>query len=202
MPVKFAVLLGASALVLGAALPAAAQDAAVTTKTTTEVVPLADGGVVYESHKVTQAVPTGERPIVFYYYDAQAGEIVAASDLTQDIFNIWDQDRNGYISPQEYYRNVMVSYEPVETETRIFVVDEKTGRLKLTQEEYTMRLEQVPYYRNVNTDKKPGLSVYEFIGTGFQEADRNDDNQVSFSELKDQFYKQPRLASDQEIYNQ
>lgn len=179
--------------------PAYAQSG-VTTSTKTTVAPLADGTVVYESQTVTApSLPDGVRPVVFYYYDVDAGEIVAADTVTEDIFRLWDVDGNGHVSPQEYYRNAMVIYEPVETRTKIF--SDVDGRLKLTREEYTLRLAQVPDYAALNTDGKPGFSAHEFLGVGFQEADRNDDNQVSMSEFTEAFYGQPRLAVDQERYN-
>lgn len=180
---------------------ALAQNASVTTTTTT-VAPTVEGGVVYESHSVTSAPGVVvQRPVTFYYYDTAPGQIVAATTMSKDIFNIWDKDRNGYISPQEYYENAMVIYEPIETKTTVFSDIDADGRLELTQEEYTLRLQQLPGYAQLNTDAKTGISVHEFVGAGFQETDDNDDNQVSYDELVEQFYNQPRLASEQERYN-
>lgn len=216
-------LSAAAVMALGA--PVAAQTAAVTTTTTTAVAPTVDGGVVYESHSVTgpagahvvapvgtttvvttpntvvAPVTANHRPLVFYYYDAKAGQIVAASTMTEDIFRIWDRDGNGNISPQEYYYNAMVMYEPVETRTKVFADIDADGRLELTQNEYTMRLQQLPGYTTLNTDSKAGISVHEFVGAGFQRTDDNDDNQVSYDELVEQFYDQPAMASEQERYN-
>lgn len=207
MSISKTLLLSASALMALTAAPALAQQATVTTKTTTAVAPTVDGGVVYETHSVTKptdtVVASGEarRPVVFYYYDTKAGEIIAASTMTEEIFNIWDKDRNGYVSPQEYYNNEMVVYQPVETETKVFSDVDADGRLELTLEEYTMRLEQVPDYTVINTDAKTGLTVQEFVGAGFQETDDDDNNQVSYGELVEAFYGQPRMASEQERYN-
>ncbi len=199
---KTLLLMGVAMLSAGAVAPAMAQQAAVTTKTTTAVTPTGDG-VVYESHSVTAPATAvvEQRPVVFYYYDVKPGQIVAATTMTKEIFNIWDQDRNGYISPQEYYQNAMVMYEPIETKTTVFSDIDADGRLELTQEEYTMRLQRLPGYAAINTDNKAGISVYEFVGAGFQETDDNDDNQVSYDELVEQFYNQPRMASEQERYN-
>lgn len=200
MNTKAYFLAGAALIMSATALPAMAEQAVVTTKTTTAVAPTLDGGTIYESKTVTAPVATGkERPVVFYYYDAKAGEIVAASTMNEEIFKIWDKDGNGHISPQEYYNNEMVVYEPIETRTTVF--SDVNGRLKLTQEEYTLRLQQVPGYGTMNTDKKAGITVQEFVGAGFQETDDNDDNQVSYGELVEAFYGQPRLASEQERYN-
>jgi len=198
MSIKSYLLTGAALMV---AMPALAQTA-VTTQTTTTVAPAVDGAVVYESKTVTApSMPEGVRPVVFYYYDAKAGEIIAADTVTEDIFKLWDVDGNGYISPQEYYHNAMVVYEPVETRTQVFADVDADGRMELTREEYTLRLQQIPHYAAINTDGKAGISAHEFLGTGFQPADRNDDNKVSLSEFTEAFYGQPRLASDQERYN-
>lgn len=201
MNVKSYLLAGVAVLAGFATLPATAQTG-VTTNTTTTVVPTVEGGTVYESKTVTKSTaPEGQRPVVFYYYDAKAGEIIAADTVTEDIFKLWDVDGNGHISPQEFYRNAMVIYEPVETRTQVFADVDGNGRLELTKEEYTLRLAQVPHYADINKDGKPGISAHEFLGTGFQDADRNDDNQVSYSEFTDAFYGQPKLASDQNRYN-
>lgn len=213
MPVHkiFSMLLAATALLGSSAALAHDANVSATTTTTTAVAPGADGAVVYESHRVTapatavSADATAKvihRPVVFYYYDVPHSEIVAASTMSQDIFKIWDTDGNGHISPQEYYNNQMVMYEPVETETKIFSDIDADGRLELAREEYTLRLQRLPSYSVINTDGKAGISVHEFVGAGFQEADDNDDNQVSYSELVEAFYGQPRLASEPEAYNQ
>lgn len=201
MTIKTYLLAGAAALVGFSAAPAMAQTGVVT-QTTTKVAPVTDGTTVYESKTVTKrAAPEGVRPVVFYYYDAKAGEIIAADTVTEDIFKLWDVDGNGYVSPQEFYRNAMVIYEPVETRTQVFADVDGDGRLKLAKEEYTLRLAQVPGYAEINKDGKPGISAHEFLGTGFQDADRNDDNQVSYSEFVNAFYGQPKMATDQERYN-
>lgn len=195
-------ILASVALVTGmvAALPAFAQSAVVKTQTVTEVEPTVDGGTIYEKKTVVAPVATdGKRPVIFYYYDAKAGEIVAASDMSKEIFQIWDKDRNGYVSPQEFYENAMIIYEPTETSTTVF--SDVNGRLKVTQEEYTLRLQRIPAYGEINKDNKAGISAYEFLGTGFQEADDNDDNQISYGEFTEAFYGQPRMASEQERYN-
>lgn len=193
-------LAGVAVLAGFSAAPAIAQTGVVT-QTTTTVAPVANG-TVYESKTVTKrAAPEGVRPVVFYYYDGGAGEIIAADTVTDEIFKLWDVDGNGHISPQEFYRNAMVIYEPVETRTQVFADVDGNGRLELTQEEYTLRLAQVPHYADMNKDGKPGISAHEFLGTGFQDADRNDDNQVSIGEFTNAFYGQPKLASDQNRYN-
>lgn len=198
MHTKYFLLAGAAMIMGAVSTPTFAQDAAVST-TTTVVTPTVDGGTLYESKTVTAPVAGERRPMVFYYYDAKAGEIVAASTMSEEIFKIWDKDGNGYISPQEYYSNEMVVYEPVETRTQVF--SDVNGRLKLTKEEYTLRLQRIPGYAEMDTDGKAGISVHEFVGAGFQETDDNDDNQVSYGELVEAFYGQPRLASEQERYN-
>lgn len=192
-------------LMAGAALmvSAGAQAATVTTtKTTTTTAPVANGAVVYESKTVTApAVPHGVRPVIFYYYDAKAGEIIAGDTMTEEIFKIWDRDGNGHISPQEYYNNEMVLYEPVETQTQVFADVDADGRMELAREEYTLRLQQSSAYATLNKDDKAGISAHEFVGAGFQVTDDNDDNQVSYGEFVEAFYGQPRLASEQERYN-
>lgn len=218
-------ILSVSAAVLLAA-PAMAATESVTQKSST-VNP--DGSVSYESHTVVKekpavpatsttttvvttdavpAVPVGTttttvvtHPVTFYYYDTAHHNIVANAELTEQIFKIWDTDNNNVIDNHEYYNNAMVMYEPVEYSKRTYQDIDLDGLPELTKEEYTIRLQKLPGYATINTDKKEGVSVYEFTGFGFQAADLDDNNTVSYDELKKAFYGQSKLASEPTLYN-
>ncbi|MFA5592385.1 MAG: hypothetical protein WC989_03630 [Micavibrio sp.] len=208
MKSSFKLIMGVAALALLSA-PAVAETKAVSKKTS--VVNM-DGSVDYESSTVVTGDTPAGLPVVattgassttvskttvtrapvkpgavtFYYYDPEVGEIVAGNDLTDDIISLWDLDNNHVIDNHEFYSNAMVVYEPLEYSKRTY--QDIDGKMKLTKEEYTLRLQQLPHYRNLNKDGKDGLTLYEFTGVGFQEADYNNDNQVSFEELKEAFY--------------
>ena len=66
--------------------------------------------------------------------------------------------------------------------------------MRLTQEEYTLRLQQLPAYRNLNKDGAEGLTMYEFTGVGFQDADHDNNNQVTYDELRGAFFVKEGLA--------
>ena len=38
------------------------------------------------------------------------------------------------------------------------------------------------------------MTLYEFTGVGFQDADNNNDNQISYDELKNAFYAKEGLV--------
>lgn len=197
-------MLGVAAVALIASGSAAVAATKTVTEKTSTVAP--DGSVSYQSHTVvkdsaeTPAVPvTADSPVVFYYYDTEAKAIVANTDLTEDVFKIWDRDNNTYIDNHEFYSNALVVYEPVEFSKRTY--QDVDGRLQLTQEEYTFRLQQLPYYSTVNSDGKDGLTVREFTGLGFREVDVNNDNQISYDELKKAFYGQAWNAKNPDLYN-
>ena len=160
------------------------------TKQTSEVSP--DGSVTYESETTITRAPVKPGFVTFYYYDPKVGEIVTGSELTDDIISLWDVNRNKVIDNHEFYTNAMVVYEPIEYTSRTF--HDVDGRMKLTKEEYTLRLQQLPSYRNLNKDGNEGLTLYEFTGVGFQDADNDNDNQVSYDELKAAFYAKEGLA--------
>jgi hypothetical protein len=77
-------------------------------------------------------------------------------------------------------------YEPREYTHRTY--QDIDGEMKMTKKEYTLRLQQLPSYRNLNKDGGEGLTIYEFTGVGFQDADHNNNNQVSFEELRQAFW--------------
>lgn len=214
MSTKIHSLLGVAAMALMVSAGTALAATQTVTEKTSTVNP--DGSVSYQSHTVVKDAPatpvvatttattsTTEvvTPVTFYYYDTDAGVIVAQSDLTQDVFDIWDADGNTYIDNHEFYTNAMVVYEPIEYSKRTYQDVDADGRLELTQEEYTFRLQKLPYYSKVNTDDKDGLTVYEFTGLGFRDVDVDSNNQISYDELKKAFYGQAWDAANPDLYN-
>lgn len=182
MKQSFKFLLSVAAVAVIAA-PAMAETKSVTEKVST-VNP--DGSVTYQSETTVTRAAVKPGEVTFYYYNPTVGEIVSGSELTDDIISLWDKDKNRVIDNHEFYTNAMVVYEPVEYTKRTF--QDVDGKMKLTQEEYTLRLEQLPSYRNLNKDGDEGLTLYEFTGVGFQDADHDNNNQVSYDELKQAFY--------------
>ena len=177
----------------------------VTTKSST-VNP--DGSVSYESHSVVTGTPdsvnvkttavttTPVHPFyTFYYYSPSMKRIVSGADLNNDIISLWDTNNNNVIDNREYYTGALIVYEPTEYTKRTYMDIDADGIPELTKEEYTVRLTQMPEYARLNTDKKEGLTLYEFTGVGFQDADHNNDNQVSYDELKTAFYAKEGLVA-------
>lgn len=107
------------------------------------------------------------------------------------MISLWDRNNNKVIDNHEFYTNALVVYEPIEYSKRTY--QDLDGVMKLKEEEYTLRLQQLPSYRNLNRDGKEGLTLFEFTGVGFQDADHNNDNQVSYDELKTAFYAKEGL---------
>lgn len=87
----------------------------------------------------------------------------------------------------------MVAYEPMSYSERTYQDINQDGFAELTREEYTVRLQKIPAYSSLNTDGKDGLTIHEFTGVGFQDADLNNNNQVSFDELRAAFYAEQGL---------
>lgn len=209
MSSKAKLFMGVCALVVTLGLPAMAEVTQSVTSKSSTVNP--DGSVSYQSHTVTTkdpattvaVVPAGTVPVVtFYYYSPVKARILAANDLTNDVIDIWDANSNKVIDNHEFYTNQLVVYEPIEYSQRTYQDIDMDGIPELTKEEYTLRLQQVPTYTRLNTDKKEGLTLYEFTGVGFQDADKDNDNQVSYDELKEAFYHQAGLAPKPEKTNE
>lgn len=171
-------------------LPALAQTVQTVTEKSSTVSP--DGSVTYQSETTITRAPVKPGVVTFYYYDPKYGEIVTGSDLTNDIIALWDTNNNNVIDNREFYTNALVVYEPMEYTSRTY--QDINGKMKLTKEEYTVRLQQLPAYRNLNKDGSEGLTLYEFTGVGFQDADINNDNQVDYDELKAAFFAKEGLA--------
>ncbi len=208
------ILLGLSTLAILAAMPAFAETTVSVTEQQTKT--NADGSVSYEKHtiinkdktgavtdvktksSVETAVVTAHDPsepfVTFYYYNPNNKMIMSGYDLTPDIAFMWDKDRNKVIDNHEYYTDALVMYEPMEYSKRTYQDIDADGFPELTQKEYTIRLQKLPAYGSINKNGKDGLTLYEFTGAGFQEADINNDNQVSIDELREVFYHQKGLV--------
>lgn len=204
MKSSYKYILSVAALALMAS-PALATSETVTTKSST-VNP--DGSVSYESHSVTTGTPDSVNvkttavttaPVhpfyTFYYYSPNHKAIVSGADLNDDIISLWDTNNNNVIDNQEYYKGALIVYEPTEYTKRTYMDIDADGIPELTKEEYTVRLTQMPEYAKLNADKKEGLTLYEFTGVGFQDADNDNDNQVSYDELKTAFYAKEGLIA-------
>ena len=178
------------------ASPAMAQNAkdknAVTTITKETSGTYVDG-THYERNTVITRAPIKPGSVTFYYFDPKVGEIVSGNELTDDMIALWDTNNNRVIDNHEFYNNALIVYEPYEYTKRTF--QDVDGRKKLTKEEYTVRLQQLPAYRNLNKDGNVGLNLWEFLGVGFQDADHNNNNQVSYKELRDAFYVKEGLKA-------
>lgn len=201
--------MGFAALALFAALPALAETTQSVTQKSSTVNP--DGSVSYESHTVVTKDPAAETVVVtpsvmpvvtFYYYNPTAARIVSASDLTPEIISLWDANSNNVIDNHEFYTDALIMYEPIEYSKRTYQDIDADGVPELTKEEYTMRLQQLPLYSSLNKNDKDGLTLQEFTGVGFQDADNDNDNQVTFDELREAFYHQQGLAPKPEKINQ
>lgn len=189
MNTSFKSFLGVAAVALVLGAPAMAETVKSVTTKSSAVAP--DGSVAYESQTTVTRAPVKPGSVTFYYYDPQVGAIVSGNELTDQIIDLWDTNKNKVIDNHEFYTNAMVVYEPIEYNKRTY--QDVDGTVKLTKEEYTLRLQQLPSYRNLNKDGKEGLTLYEFTGVGFQDADLNNDNQISYDELKTAFYAKEGL---------
>lgn len=207
MTSKAKLILGSALLALVVSVPAMAESTKAYTQKSSTVGP--DGSVSYQSHtvvtkgNVTRPAPeavvaaTGQPLVTFYYWNPELKRIVSASDLNNDIIALWDADKNRVIDNHEFYTNALVAYEPIEYSRRTFQDIDADGMPELTQQEYTLRLQQIPGYSAMDRDGKEGLTIREFTGVGFQDADHNNNNQVSFDELRRAFYTQEGLMPKQ-----
>lgn len=148
-------------------------------------------GTTYQRDTVFMRAPIKPGVVTFYYYDPKVGAIVTGNELTNEMISLWDKDNNRVIDNHEFYTNALIAYEPIEYTKRTF--QDVDGQKKLTQEEYTFRLQQLPAYRNLNKDGNEGLNLWEFLGVGFQDADHNNNNQVGYDELRTAFFAKEGL---------
>lgn len=187
---SFAKTLLAATAVIAIAAPAMAEpEKSVTVEETQILKP--DGKVAYEQQKIVRRNPVKPGAATFYYYDHNLGQIVTGSELTDRMIELWDKDKNKIIDNHEYYTNALIVYETREYNLRTY--QDIDGQVKMTKAESTVRLQQLPSYRNMNKDGGEGLTLWEFTGVGFQDADHNNNNNVSYNELRNAFWAKEGL---------
>ena len=186
---KFVVGVAACAVLAGPAM----ADTIKTTTTVTQAEGTYPDGTHYERHTVIERAPIKPGHVTFYYYDPEVKAIVAGSELTNEMIDLWDTNDNHVIDNHEFYNNALVVYEPIEYTKRTF--QDIDGVTTLTKEEYTLRLQQLPAYRHLNKDGSEGLNLWEFTGIGFQDADHDNNNQVSYDELRNAFFAKEGLIN-------
>ncbi len=149
------------------------------------------GRVVQEKYTTVTRTPIKPGEATFYYYDPKTKTIVTGHDLTDDMISLWDKDRNRVIDNHEFYNNALIVYDTIQSESVAF--KDVNGKVTMTQEQYTIRLQQTQAYKHLNRDDKTGLTLWEFTGVGFQDADQNNNNIVSYDELRQAFFAKEGL---------
>lgn len=135
----------------------------------------------------------------FSAFDRNKNGTYSMSEVGERLFEAFDIDHNQMVDNQEWSRKTVMTIIPMEKATYTFVDfddDRITDRTTYTYETFYEGSGLAKFDINQN-----GLSAAEFIDTGFQKLDDDEDNLISLQEWKEA-YMMTRPEHDQpETYN-
>ncbi len=141
-----------------------------------------------------------ERKINFSAFDINEDGMYAKSEVGEKLFYVFDLDGNEVIDNQEWDTRSMFTITPMEKETFKFVDYNDDGYTDLSTYTYETFYKESGLIRF--DEDKDGLSAAEFIDTGFQELDDNDNNTIELDEWVEAYTVMTKPATaEQERYN-
>lgn len=152
-----------------------------------------------ETHVQAQEIE-GVNAINFSAFDTNKDGKYSMKEVGEKLFYVFDRDGNEVIDNIEWDKRSMYTITPMEKETLKFVDYNADGMIDVS----TMTYET--FYKEsglIRFDKnKNGLSASEFIDTGFEELDDNDDKMIDIEEWKEAYIVSTKNAVDEpENYN-
>lgn len=196
---KKMMMVSAIALV-GASFVSGARAETVETSTTTVVKDVP--ATKYQSTTVTQQkdIP-GVTKINFSDFDVNHDGILSMQEVGKKLFYIFDTDGNEVIDNIEFNKSKVMTIIPMEAKTITLVDYDNDGVADQKSYTYEAFLDQSGLA--IFDKDKDGLSASEFINTGFQKIDTNDNNTIEPQEW-DEIYASTHLpeAAKQERYRQ
>ncbi|MAI61811.1 MAG: hypothetical protein CBB87_04850 [Micavibrio sp. TMED27] len=142
----------------------------------------------------------GVNQINFSEFDINEDGLYAKSEVGEKLFYVFDRDNNKVIDNIEWNNRSLYTIIPMEKEVYRFVDYNDDGYTDLSSYNYRAFYQESGLIRF--DENKNGLSAAEFIETGFQELDDNDNNIIELDEWKEAYTEmtKPKNA-EQERYN-
>lgn len=196
--IKKTMMVSAFALVGFVSISAHAE----TTTTHTTVIRTETPAPAVQTTTVTQqqAIP-GVVKINFGDFDLNHDGILSMNEVGKKLFYIFDVDGNEVIDNIEFDNNKVMTIIPMEAKSVTMIDWNNDGIADEKSYSYEAFLGQSGLI--VFDKDKDGLSAHDFINTGFQEIDDNDNNTIEPDEW-DEIYAKTHLppAAEQERYKQ
>ena len=138
--------------------------------------------------------------IPFSEFDVNQDGFYSKTEVGKKLFDVFDRDGNQLIDNNEWEMNSLYTIIPMEKEIYKFVDENDDGYVERSSYTYqTFFQESGLIHFDENRD---GLSPKDFIETGFQNLDDNDDNLINLEEWEEAYQiKISPEAAEQERYN-
>lgn len=149
---------------------------------------------------VTQQAIPHTNEINFIAFDIDNNGILTMNEVGEKLFDLFDTDDNHQIDNIEFDRKNVMTIIPMEKLTLRLVDIDSDGSSEATSHTYETFIQRSNLMRfDKNMD---GLSAAEFIATGYQELDDDDDNLINLEEWKEVYIASLSPAtSEPERYN-
>jgi Ca2+-binding EF-hand superfamily protein len=132
---------------------------------------------------ITQQELANTNQINFIAFDINNDGILTMKEVGEKLFHLFDQDGNGNIDNLEFDRKTVMTIIPMEKETLKLVDYNNDGHIEesiYTHEEFLQRSHLSRF--DTSTD---GLSAKEFIDTGYEVLDDDEDRLISLDEWRE-----------------
>jgi|TARA_R110000868_G_scaffold9912_2_gene48835 hypothetical protein len=138
--------------------------------------------------------------IYFSKFDINNDGLYAKSEVGERLFYAFDLDGNQVIDNIEWDKKTVLTVTPMEKEVYKFVDYNDDGYADLQGYSYELFFKESGLI--MFDENKDGLSAAEFISTGFQSLDDNDNNTIELSEWQEAYEQQfAPLSAEPERYN-
>lgn len=156
-----------------ASMPVVAASSAVTPTSSTVVTKNADGSTT-----------TTTTTAYYVDYDKNNNGILDSNEFYTYAYRIWDTDRDGFLSDEEWKLSTARWYGPADTTYRTYTYWDKNGDGKIDATEFDTTVASTKLYSiwDVNADNQ--ITNDEYAAASFRVYDLNNDGMLSMDEWK------------------
>jgi len=137
---------------------------------------------------IVQSQPAGDNTmkVNLMAFDSNHDNILSMREVGEKLFDLFDQDHNGYIDNIEFNKKMFITVIPMEKDTIKFVDYDDDGKPDaVTHTTETFMADSHLKRFDTNGD---GLTPAEFIQTGYQKLDIDNDQMISKDEWKKAYH--------------
>jgi Ca2+-binding EF-hand superfamily protein len=123
-----------------------------------------------------------------YYYqdhDLNNNGILDSQEFNSYVYNRWDRNGDGFVSPDEWEGNYIRWYKtPINAEFKTYTYWDKDGNGRLDPQEFDTVMTTTKLYKTWDTNADDIIESNEYANSTFAFYDQNNDGMISAEEWK------------------